>query len=105
MFFDLVDPADPEVYLERIRQSACQHLEQDLWEALYIEGMTHPTQIRFSAYHYARTCAAMHGEMMRLIMSDAEFQEVELPSILREPVPVPSVVPEQVISEVVVLDH
>ena len=39
---------------------------------------------------------------MRLIMSDAEFQEVELRAILREPVPVPSIVPEQVIPEVVV---
>ena len=59
--------------MERIRQSARQHLEQDLWEALYVEGVTHPTQIRLLAYHYAQTCTAIHGEMMRLIMSDAEF--------------------------------
>ena len=34
---------------------------------------------------------------MRLVMSDIEFQEIELRAILREPVPVPPVVPEQVV--------
>ena len=94
MFFDHVDPADPEAYLERIRQSARQRLEQDLWEMLYVERVTHPTQLRLSAYHFAKTSTAIHGEMMRLIMSYAEFQEVELGAILREPVPVHPVVPE-----------
>ena len=69
---------------------------------LYVERVTHPTQLKLSTYHFARTSAAIHGEMMRLIMSDAEFQEVELRAILREPVPVPPVVPEQVIPNVVV---
>ena len=44
VYFDYIDPADLEIYLERIRQSARQHLERDLWEALYVEGVTHPTQ-------------------------------------------------------------
>ena len=102
VYFDHVDLADPKIYLEHIRQSARQHLERDLWEALYVEGVTHPTQIRLSAYHYARTCAAIHGEMMRLVTSDVEFQEIELRAILREPVPVPLVVPEQVVPDIVI---
>ena len=64
VYFNYFDPADLEIYLAQIRQSARQHLEQDLWEALYVEGVTHPTQIIFLAYHYARTCVAIHGEMM-----------------------------------------
>ena len=69
---------------------------------LYVERVTHPTQLRLSAYHFAKTYAAIHGEMIRLIMSDAEFQEIELRDIWRELVLVPLVVPEQVIPDVVV---
>ena len=61
---------------------------------LYVERVTHLTHLRLLAYHFARTCAAILGEMMCLIMSDAEFQEVELRDILRELVSVPPVVPE-----------
>ena len=43
VYVNHVDPADPKVYLERIRQSARQRLEQDLWEMLYVERVTHPT--------------------------------------------------------------
>ena len=43
VYYDHIDLADPEIYFERIRQSARQHLECDLWEALYVEGVTHPT--------------------------------------------------------------
>ena len=39
---------------------------------------------------------------MRLITSDAKFQEIELLANLREPVPLPPVVPEQVVPDVVV---
>ena len=84
VYFDYVDSTNPDVYLERIRQSAFQHLERDLWEALYVEGATHPKQIRLSAYPYARTWAAIYGEMMRLVMSDVEVQEIELRVILRK---------------------
>ena len=62
VYYDSVEPVDPEIYLDCIRQSARQHLEKDIWESLYVEGATHPTQIRWSAYHFARTCAAVHGE-------------------------------------------
>ena len=55
IYFDHVAPENPEVYLEHIRQSVHQHLDRDLWEALYVEGAPHPKQIRMSAYHYART--------------------------------------------------
>ena len=66
VFFDHVDLADPEAYLERIRQSVRQRLEHDLWEMLYVERVTHPTQLRLSAYHFAKTSAAIHGEMMQI---------------------------------------
>ena len=46
VYVDHVESADPKVYLEYIRQKACQYLEYDLWGALYVEGVTHPTQIR-----------------------------------------------------------
>ena len=48
----------------------------------------------------------IYGEMMRLIMSDAKFQEIELQAIPRKPksVLVPPVVPEQVVLDVVVLE-
>ena len=41
---------------------------------------------------------------MRLVMSDAEFQEIELRAILKklELVPVPPAMPEQVVSNIVV---
>ena len=55
VFSDRVEPADLEVYLENIRHSAQQQLEQDIWASLYVDGHTHPIQIRWSAYHYART--------------------------------------------------
>ena len=39
-------------------------------------------------------------------MSDAEFQEIELRAILKkpEPVPVPPVIPKQVVPDIVVLE-
>ena len=89
VYYDRVESVDPEIYLECIRQSARLRLEKDIWESLYIEGNTHPTQIRWSDYHFARTCAAVHGEMMRLVLSDAKFQEIEFKAILKKPDPVP----------------
>ena len=61
----------------------------------------HPTQIRWSAYHYARTVGMIHGEMMYLVLSDIEFQEVELRAILRQPELVPAP-PEQAVHAVVI---
>ena len=104
IYFDRVQPIDLEIYLECIRQSAPQQVEKDLWESLYVEGATHPTQIRWSAYHFARTCSVVHKEMMRLVLSNTDFQEIELRAILKkpEPVPVSPEVPEQVVPDVVV---
>ena len=61
VYYDRVEPVDPDIYLECIRQSARLRLEKDIWESLYVEENTHPTQIRWSAYHFVRTCAAVHG--------------------------------------------
>ena len=43
---------------------------------------------------------------MRLVMSDVEFQEIELRAILKkpEPVPIPLKVPEEVVLNIVVLE-
>ena len=82
VYSDQVEPADSKGYLKHIRHNAQQRLEQDLCPSLYVDGHTHQTQIMWSAYHYARIVAAIHSEMMRLVLSDAEFQEIKLRAIL-----------------------
>ena len=73
VYIDHVESANPEVYFEHIRLRARQFLNQDLWGALYIEGVTHPTQIRLDTYHYNRTYVVIYGKMMRLISSVVKF--------------------------------
>ena len=41
---------------------------------------------------------------MRLVMSDAEFEEIELKAILKKPDPVLVQMPEQVVPDIVVLE-
>ena len=39
-------------------------LEEDLFYALYREGVTHPTQMRIDALHYSQTWEAIHREII-----------------------------------------
>ena len=45
-FADHAEPADPVRYDQLIRERASQYLEEDLFKALYLEGLIHPTQMR-----------------------------------------------------------
>ena len=55
VYVDHVDLADLETYLEHIRKRPHHYLEQELWGALYIDGVTNPTYIHLDTYHYSRT--------------------------------------------------
>ena len=53
-FADHAELADPVLYEQLIRERASQYLEEDLFRALYLEGLTHPTQMRIDALHYTQ---------------------------------------------------
>ena len=67
VYSDRVEPTNPEVYLENIRHSAQQQLEQDIWASLYVDGHTHPTLIRWSAYHYEIGRASCRERVFRAV--------------------------------------
>ena len=93
VFTDHVEPADPELYQQFIRLRASRYLQEDLWAARYVEGLTHSTRMRMTALHYSSTRELIYAEMMRLIQHTPEFQAIELRAIQDMPVVVPAPAP------------
>ena len=99
VFEDFVQPADPVVFRQRVRQMAMQYMEEDIWGMIYMDGQVNHNRRRMDMIHYSWAREEIYREMGRLSRTPSTYLELEGRAIMRGPpmpvpvVPVPPVQP------------
>ena len=55
-----IQPAEPVLYQQRIRERARHILEEDMWWAVLTDGLQDPARVQFESAYFSETTILIH---------------------------------------------